>query len=129
MKRSDAFRKLRTICQRLDELDPDEFKIQPLRLYLFGSVLTDKSDPADIDSILVYELLPDFDYEMVPMELAYGKPCAWDRLGIKLRRGMQKVRLYLARTSLEHWEQRGLFLFTRPLPIWELGADWSAVLR
>jgi hypothetical protein len=45
MKRKDAFHKLKTICQRLDELNPDEFKIQPLRLYLFGSVLTNKPDP------------------------------------------------------------------------------------
>lgn len=128
MKRKDAFRKLKTICQRLDELNPDEFKIQPLRLYLFGSVLTGKPDPNDIDLALVYEHLPDFDYEIVPMELTYHKPTASERLVIKLRRGMQKVRIYVVRNSLENWEQRGLFLFTRPQLIWKPGGDWPAAL-
>jgi hypothetical protein len=49
MKRRDAFRKLRTICQRLDEVDPQQFFVIPLRLYLFGSLLTDKPNPGDID--------------------------------------------------------------------------------
>lgn len=128
MKRKDAIRKLRTICQRLNELSPDEFKIQPLRLYLFGSVLTDKPDPNDIDTVLTYEHLPDFDYEAVPMELAYGKPTASERLVIKLRRGMQKVRIYLARDSLRNWEQSGLLVFSQTRLIWKPGGNWQVVL-
>jgi hypothetical protein len=48
MKRRDAFRKLRTTCHRLDEIDPQQFFVIPLRMYLFGSLLTDKSNPSDI---------------------------------------------------------------------------------
>jgi hypothetical protein len=128
MKRKDAFRKLRMICQRLDELSSDEFKIEALRLYLFGSVLTDKPDPKDVDVVLVYEHRPDFDYDIVPMELAYGKPTAVDRLVMKLRRGMQQIRIHLARTSLENWPERALLLFTQPRLIWQPGGNWQTAL-
>lgn len=40
MKRKDAFRKVRTICERLDGHDPEQFPVVPVRLYLLGSVLT-----------------------------------------------------------------------------------------
>ena len=58
MKRRDAFRKLRTICQRLDEVDPEQFFVIPLRLYLFGSLLTDKPNPGDIDLLFEYHRSP-----------------------------------------------------------------------
>lgn len=78
--------------------------------------------------MLVYEHRPDFDYDIVPMELAYGKPTAMDRLVMKLRRGMQQVRIHLARTSLENWPERALLLFTQPRLIWQPGGNWQAAL-
>ncbi|MCL4301232.1 MAG: hypothetical protein KJ077_36205 [Anaerolineae bacterium] len=64
-----------------------------LRLYLFGSVLTDKPDPQDIDSVLTDELLHDFDTNAFLKEISSGKPIAPERQVIKLRRGMQQVRI------------------------------------
>ena len=74
MKRKDAFRKLRTICQRLDERDPEQFPVVPVRMYLFGSVLTDKPKPSDIDLLLEYQNRPDMDSGDIVMRLTYGKP-------------------------------------------------------
>lgn len=54
LKRKDAFRKLRTICQRLDEVNPKRFEVEPRRLYLFGSVLTDKPHPNNLGLLLLY---------------------------------------------------------------------------
>ncbi len=65
MRRKDAFRKLRTICQRLDEAAPNTFFVVPRRLYLFGSVLTDKPDPADIDLNFVHDRSPHQEQQFV----------------------------------------------------------------
>lgn len=128
MKRQDAFRKLKTICQRLDELSRDEFKIQPLHLYLFGSLLTDKSDPTDIDLVLTYEFNPGFDFEELYADMVNGRSTAVERLRTKLRRGMQMIRLLLVRDSLDNWPDSNLLLFTTPRLIWKPGGDWLKVM-
>ena len=128
MKRKDAFHKLRTICQRLDELSPAEFNIQPLRLYLFGSALTDKPDPKDIDLVLTYEFSPEFDFERLYADMVYGRSTVVERLRSQLRRGMQMIRLVMVRDSLDNWQDNKLLLFTQPRLIWKPGGNWPVVM-
>jgi hypothetical protein len=59
MKRPGAFHKLRTICHRLDEADPQQFFVIWLRLSLFGSLPTDKPIPGDIDLLFECRQRPD----------------------------------------------------------------------
>jgi hypothetical protein len=128
MKRKDAFRKIRTICERLDQVDPLEFWIEPQRLYLFGSVLTDRPDPADVDLILVYENASTYDVGQDVAAMTYGRPMAIERLVIHLRRRMQMIRIAPARGGLENWQNRGFLLEIRPQLIWEPGGNWRPVL-
>jgi hypothetical protein len=92
MKCPDAFRKLRTVCQRLDEVDPQQFFVIPLRLYLFGSLLTDKPNPGDIDLLFEYRERPDLDPHDIVTRLSYGKPLPADQPFTYLRRGMKMIR-------------------------------------
>ena len=129
MKRKDAFRKLQTICQRLDTLGTDVLLVNPLELYLFGSVLTDKPNPADIDLLLVYELPPDFDYAREAQAFAYHTPRASDRVVIELRRRMKFIRMFTARNALRNWDQDVLLLTGLKLRrIWTPALDWQAHL-
>jgi len=128
MKREDAFRKVRTICQRLDELDIREFTLEPYRLYLFGSVLTDKPDPKDINLILTYEHTSDFDAEAEVAAMIHGRPTLIERLIIHLRRGILRVRMDSCRKSLGDWVQREVFLGITACLIWEPSGNWEAAL-
>ena len=128
VKRKDALRKVRTVCERLDKVDPKTFEVEPRQLYLFGSVLTDKPDPNNVDLLLVYELIPKINYDKFLAGLSRGRPVLEERLAIHLRRGMQKVRISTARTLLGTWDQRSLFLVVRPRLIWEPGGNWKAVI-
>ncbi|MCG3207161.1 MAG: hypothetical protein FOGNACKC_00761 [Anaerolineae bacterium] len=128
MKRQDAFRKLNTLCQRLDEVDLATFPVVPLRAYLFGSVVTDKPDPADIDVILVHDRPPHFNAAAEVRAMMYGRPLSHNRASTQLRRGMKMVQLYMVEFGLEHWEQLDLLLFIRPKLIWQPGGDWRSVL-
>ena len=128
MKRKDAFRKLRTICQRLDELDPADFDLYPLRLYLFGSVLTDKPDPKNIDLVFIYQEPPGYDRANLYYDTVASRPVHYERAIIHLRKGMKRVNVSVGRDSLEGWMERVLLLEAPMRPIWEPGANWAAVL-
>jgi hypothetical protein len=128
MKRSDAFHKLRAICQRLDEADPDTFPVVPLRAYLFGSALTAKPNPADLDVILVYDRPPHYDIDAEIQAMSYHLPRAHHRASTHLRRGMKMVQLYMVEFALDHWDQRGLLLFVHPLLIWQPDGNWQTAL-
>ncbi len=129
MKRQDVFPKLHTICQRLDEVDLATFPIVPLRLYLFGSVLTDKPKPAGLDLILIYRFPPHYDGIADRIAMSYGKPTARDRASIDLRRGMRKVQIYLVEVGLGHyWGMQPVLLVTRPRLIWQPSGDWRTAL-
>jgi predicted nucleotidyltransferase len=88
MKRKDAFRKLRTICQRLDDRDAGQFPVIPLRLYLFGSLLTDKPDPSDVDLLFKFQDRTDLDPDDIvhrfssdtPLELVWEPGLAWPQI-------------------------------------------------
>ncbi len=128
MKRKDALRKLRTICQRLDEFDPNDFSVQPLRLYLYGSILTDKPNPGDLDLVLVYEFTPDVDYARIVAEMTHGRATPPERVVFHLRRNMQMVRIEPVRTSIQNWMQSALLFFTTPRLIWQPTGNWPRVL-
>lgn len=128
MKRKDAFRKLRTICQRLDEFEPGDLHLQPQRLYLYGSVLTDKPDPSDVDLILVYEYLPTVNLRKIAIDMMRGRPTPPERAVVHLRRGMQMIRIMPAQGSLAEWEDQPLLLTTFPRLIWKPGGDWISAL-
>ena len=129
MKRPDAWRKVRTICERLDQIDLATFPIVPFKLYLFGSVLTDKPDPHDVDLVLIYEERPDYDPAEIAMRLAYHEPLPFDQASTLLRRRMQLIRLFAARRTLEYWEYLLMFPHGEGLRlIWKPGLNWSRLL-
>lgn len=56
MERNEAFAQLRTICQRLDEIDPQNFFITPQHLYLQGGFLSDKPNAKSVNLLLAYTM-------------------------------------------------------------------------
>ena len=129
MKRTDAFRKLRLICTRLDANDT---QIVPFRLYLYGSVLTAKPDPTDIDLVLLYRPRPDLhltDEEIHAVSCGVFRNTFEERARKTLCRGMRNVRLEYAQT-LEQWANKELLNVGVQLhTIWEPGRDWQTTLR
>jgi len=109
-------------------LDTLPLPVTPLRLYVFGSVLTDKAKPADIDVVLVYDYPAGFSFEADVQAMASGQPTADQRAIIELRRGMQRVQMHEARRSLRGWDQQWLLLEMRPRLLWEPGGDWAGIL-
>ena len=127
MKRADAFRKLRTICKRLDRVDSD-FPLKPIRLYLFGSMLSDKPEPHDIDLLLHAEIRLEF-ISAAAAAVVQGARGPVHKAGSQLRRGMQMVRIHdLGEESPFEWFRvRGLPAEPVVL-VWENGVDWSSVV-
>jgi hypothetical protein len=130
VKRKDAIRKVRTVCQRLDEVDPDTFFVIPVRMYLFGSVLTDKPKPEDIDMLFEYQEPSDRNPSDILYRLSYGKPLPHDLAFQHLRRGMKMIRFDTLLESVESWLEGRLFPPGTPVRlIWEPGLDWQAVVN
>ncbi|MCG2770416.1 MAG: hypothetical protein ABIK79_05775 [Chloroflexota bacterium] len=124
MKRRDAFRKLRTICQRIDEAG--EFPVIPLRLYLFGSLLTEKPNPSDMDLLFEYRERSDLDPDDILHRLSYGKPLPHDQAVKHLRRGMKMIRIELLVGNVEDWlEEHGFPPDTPMRLVWEPGLKWQ----
>ncbi|MBU0490435.1 MAG: hypothetical protein KKB13_01170 [Chloroflexi bacterium] len=130
MKRTDAIHKLRTVCQRLDEADPATFFVVPLRLYLLGSLLTDKPNPGDVDLLFEYRERPDLDVDEALGRFWRGEPLPMEQAVRHLRRGMKWIRIeYLVGNSLEEWLAIHLFAPDTPVRlVWEPGLDWPAVV-
>jgi hypothetical protein len=129
VKRKDALRKVRTVCRRLDEVDPETFFVIPVRMYLFGSVLTAKPKPEDIDMLFEYQEPRDRDEDDLVYRLFYGKPLPYEQAFQHLRRGMKMIRFISLLGSVESWLQGRLFPPDTPVRlIWEPGLDWQAVV-
>ncbi len=129
MRRQDAFRKLRTICQRLDEVDPQRFFVIPRRLYLLGSLLTDKPNPSDIDLLFEFQNPPNLDAADIVYRLSYGKPLPHEQASIYLRRGMKWVRIDFITAGVQIWLSDHLFPpDTSVKMVWEPGLDWRRVV-
>jgi hypothetical protein len=130
MKRKDAFRKVRTVCQRLDEADPETFFVIPKKLYLFGSLLTDKPNPSDVDLLFDYQDQPNLDPNDLLYRLSYGKPLPYEKAIIHLRRRMKMIRIELIEgLSLKRWRFVHGFLPNTPIKlVWEPGLDWPPII-
>ena len=132
MKRRDALRKVRTICQRLDEIDPDAFFVRPFKLYLFGSVLTDKPDPADIDLALVYHDPPVHSSQEALeryADMLQNRPLPFDKATRYLKKGMKMIRFFPVEGEIAMWSQLPLFPHGDGLRlIWKPGLNWRAIL-
>ena len=132
MKRRDALVKVRTVCERLDEIDPDTFFIRPFKLYLFGSVLTDKPDPNDVDLVLDYREHPVQSEEEALVRYAdmiYGRTSPFHKASTYLRRGMKMIRLFPADDEIGRWNQLPLFPDANGLRlIWKPGPKWRAIV-
>lgn len=132
MKRKDALRKVRTICQRLDEIDEDTFPIWPNKMYLFGSVLTDKPDPADVDLFLLHRDNPNIKYtEGEILEMFSYKPHLWphNRAVVALRKGMQMIRIHMLSDIPDMWGYLPLFPKGKGIRfIWKPGLDWRPLI-
>jgi hypothetical protein len=101
-------------------------------MYLFGSLLTDKSDPKDIDLALVYRENPNIKYswaEASHMLIYEPRLQPQNRASVELRRGMKMIRLCMVPDSMDGWEYLPMFPDGKGIRlIWKPGADWSAVL-
>lgn len=129
MKRQDAFRKIRTVCQRLDEVDPATFFVIPQHLYVFGSIMTDKPTPKDIDLLFAYRDRPDNDPAELVYRMTYRLPLPHNQAIKHLRQGMKMVSVGLLDTSVENWLTEHGFPLTTPYRlIWEPGYAWQPVI-
>lgn len=131
MKRKDALRKVRTVCERLDQVDLTTFPVVPQTLYLFGSTLTAKPDPADVDLVLIYGPNPlhSIDPEDAYYILTYTPHLIpANQARVHLRQGMKNVKLFVE-TSLETWVDLILFANEEGLqPVWKPGLRWAEVI-
>ncbi len=131
MKRKDALRKVRTVCERLDNIDLSTFPVVPQTLYLFGSTLTDKPAPSDVDLVLIYGPNPPFN--IAPEDayhiLTYAPHLIpANQARVILRQGMKNVKLFVE-TSLETWVDLILFSNEEGLqPIWKPGLRWAEII-
>jgi hypothetical protein len=128
MKRTDAFRKLRTICHRLDEIDANDFYVVPLRLYLFGSVLTDKPKPTNLNLMLAYREPSDMDPEEMLARIVAGHALPSWQAVVHLRRGMKMVRID-TELDIDSWLQG--FVLPEDVQVrlvWEPGLNWSPLV-
>jgi hypothetical protein len=130
MKRSTAFRNVRTICERLDKVDPNTFPVRPHKLYLYGSVLTDKPNPADVDVVLLCLANPVDDRAFL-YALNYRPTLLPDNQARKhLRSGMRNTHLEIEMSSdLSNWEYLWLFPDGEGIwLIWKPSLNWSAIV-
>ncbi|MBP7689831.1 MAG: hypothetical protein KA765_18080 [Thermoflexales bacterium] len=131
MKRQDALRKVRTVCERLDQVNLATFPVVPQTLYLFGSTLTDKPDPTDVDLVLIYGPNPQhyIDPEDAYYILTYTPHLIpANQARVHLRQGMQNVKLFM-QTSLATWIDLLLFSTQEGLqPVWKPGLRWTEVI-
>lgn len=113
MKRADAFRKMAIVCQRLAGADPRTFFVIPLRLHVFGSVLTAKPNPTDVDLLLEFRQRPDLDPYDIARRFSYRKPLPHEQASTALRKGMKMVHIDFAPAGVDLWRQSTLFVPTR----------------
>lgn len=123
MKRTEAFRKLRSICHQLDTADPASLYYEPKAMYLFSSVLT-SGDPDDIDLLLVHTShVPDGDaYTEIMTERKHQHFIA------HIRQRMRHISLE-SKGALIKCKQ--LIVLTDGAPVrcvWRPGLDWHAIL-
>ena len=128
MKRKDALRKLRTVCERLENAG-DDFPVVPIRLYLFGSVLTDKPKPANVDLLFDYTRRPDQDPREIVMLISAGERLPIEQAIKRMRKGMKMIRVGSISGPIDEWLASHCFPPDTPVRlVWEPGLDWQPVV-
>ena len=128
MKRKDALRKLRTVCERLENAG-DDFPVVPIRLYLFGSVLTDKPKPANVDLLFDYARRPDQDPREIVALIFAGERIPIEQAVKRLRKGMKMIWISPIDDPIEKWLASHCLPPDTPVRlVWEPGLDWRQVV-
>lgn len=129
MKRKQAFEKLQIICERLDEINTTKLFIIPVRLYLFGSLLTNKPNPADIDLLLEFKYK---DINNVLYRISYDKTLPETHVAKYLKNRMRNIHiefLELTNSSLNEWlSDHCMPLNTSMKEIWNENLNWREAL-
>lgn len=135
MKRQTAFHHLKTICERLDQASacPENILVPVFRAWLFGSVLTEKANPDDID--LIFEVDSRMycqKYRSTAMPLGTVLK-NYHRTLAQFAAGMNKFRindLEIGEGEPDAWfAMHGLPTNTPYYLIWQQGINWQGILN
>jgi predicted nucleotidyltransferase len=141
MKRQTTLRKVRTFCERLDAM-AESLPVRVLSVHIFGSVLTDKPTPADIDLLVEYQERPvttEQERTQALVDLWTRRPTLFARAVIILTRGLSLFRVVPygygsgnepdPNWNAQRWaeEQMGKAVSMRML--WKPGFDWCQVIE
>lgn len=135
MKRQTASQHLKTICERLDQAVacPENVAVPILRAWLFGSVLTDKAEPDDID--LIFEVdsrgyCQKYRSTTIPLGTVLKN---YHRVLAQYAAGMKKVRIndFEVGSGEPNWwfATHGLPTNTPYYLIWQQGINWQGILH
>lgn len=135
MKRQTAFQHLKTICERLNQAAtcPEKILVPVFRVWLFGSVLTEKPNPDDID--LIFEVdstgyCQKYRSTAIPLGTVLKN---YHRTLAQYAAGMNKVRindLELGEGEPDWWfSSHGLPASTPYYLIWQQGINWNSILN
>jgi predicted nucleotidyltransferase len=132
MKRDAAFAKLQTICQRFDGAGTTDNLLLPIQVWLFGSLLTDKPEPDDIDILVKFDesRLIEKSKQQEYLDLAHNlREC--HRAEQVYCAGMRMIHIESVseRTLVEWFRSRKMPPDTPYKLIWETGLDWKTILE
>lgn len=140
MKRRTALRKVRTFCERLDALG-EALPVRVLSVHIFGSVLTDKAAPADIDLLVEHQerpIMTEEEQEQVLADLWKHRPSPFARAMTILTRGLPMFRIvpygYGSRAepdprwSAQRWAEEQMGKAVPMKALWKPGGDWRQVI-
>jgi len=129
MKRKQAFEKLQIICERLNEINTTKLFIIPVRLNLYGSILTNKPNPADIDLLLQFKYK---DINNVLYRISYDKVLPEQQVAKYLKNRMRNIHiefLELTNSNLNDWLIEHCMPLNTPMKvIWNENLDWREAL-
>ncbi len=134
MKRQTAFHHLKTICERLDQAAAcsENILVPVFRAWLFGSVLTEKANPDDID--LIFEVdsrryCLKYRSTAMPLRTVLKN---YHRTLAQHAAGLNKVRindLEVGEGEPDKWfSTHGLPINTPYYLIWQQGINWQGIL-
>ena len=135
MKRQTAWKHIHTLCERFDlaTTSPDQYPIPVSRAWLFGSVLTEKDEPANINLLVEVDstqYVRTYRSTTIPLPTVLKN---YYRLLARYYAGMKMVRMAdieLGKGEPGWWfASHGLSESTPYYLIWQQGIDWQSVLQ
>lgn len=134
MKRSTAWKYLHTLCERFDEsvTSPEKYPIPILRVWLYGSVLTEKPEPKNINLIVEVDSSSYCQtYRSTALSLQEILKNYYRSLA-RYHAGMVKIRMYdleVGQGEPGWWFQSQVWPENTPYYlIWQQGMNWIDVL-